>query len=167
VSSAGYGPPAAGPPSAFGPPLAPAGGGAPALYGPPPGGVAPTAASAVIPTLDPDLISADAPRVLAGFLVSFEADERGMFWPLRQGVCLVGRKESGEAVEIAIDHPTTSSRHARLFVGAKPSRIKVEDLTSTNGTYVNNRRLEASQRHPLGHGDVVRFGGISLTVVLV
>lgn len=161
-----YGAPG-GPPSAYGPPLAPPGGGVPAMYGPPPGGVAPTAASAVIPTLDPDLISPDAPRILAGFLVSFEGDERGMFWPLRQGVCMVGRKESGEAIEIAIDHPTTSSRHARLFVGARPSRIKVEDLTSTNGTYVNNRRLESSQRLPLGHGDVVRFGGISLTVILV
>ncbi len=141
--------------------------GAPGPFGPPAAALLPTAASAVFPTLDADLVAPDAPRILAAFLVTFEGDERGTFYPLRQGVTVVGRKDAGETVDVPIDHPTTSSRHARFFVAARPTRIKLEDLSSTNGTYVNDRRLEPSQRQSLSLGDTVRFGGISFVLVML
>ncbi|SMG55376.1 FHA domain-containing protein [Paraburkholderia susongensis] len=49
-----------------------------------------------------------------------------------------------------------SRRHAHLFL--KGSELFVEDLGSTNGTFVNGKRLDESAL-PLGEGDVVAFGG--------
>jgi pSer/pThr/pTyr-binding forkhead associated (FHA) protein len=128
---------------------------------------APTAASAIVAPLEPDQIPENAPHTLAGFLVSYEAEPLGQFWPLFQGGTLIGRKDAGIGAAIEIDHPTTSSRHAKLHSAARPGRLKVEDLGSTNGTYVNERRLEPGERRTVVHGDSVRFGGFTATVVLL
>lgn len=117
--------------------------------------------------LEADQIPPNAPRTLAGFIVSFDGEPMGQFWQLTQGVVLVGRKDSAAGAEVEIDHPTTSSRHAKLYAAARPSRLKVEDLGSTNGTFVNERRLEPGERRTLIHGDSVRFGGFSTTIVLL
>jgi predicted component of type VI protein secretion system len=117
--------------------------------------------------LEADQIPPNAPRTLSGFLVAFDVNPLGEFWPVYQGQSAVGRKSSNPELNVEIDHPTTSSRHAKLYAAARPGRLKVEDLGSTNGTYVNERRLEPSERRALEHGDTLRFGGFSVTVVLV
>jgi pSer/pThr/pTyr-binding forkhead associated (FHA) protein len=129
--------------------------------------VVPTAASAVIPPLEADQIPANAPRTLAAFLVSYEVEPLGQFWPLQQGGAVVGRKDAGTGAEIEIDHPTTSSRHAKVYAAARPGRVKIEDLGSTNGTYVNERRLDPGERRSVVHGDSVRFGGFTATIILL
>jgi two-component system, cell cycle response regulator len=65
---------------------------------------------------------------------------------------VVGRMNE---LDIAIETDSVSRRHARLF--RDEGRWKVEDLGSTNGTYVNDRKIE----HPIAlrNGDLVRFGG--------
>jgi pSer/pThr/pTyr-binding forkhead associated (FHA) protein len=47
-----------------------------------------------------------------------------------------------------------STLHARLF--RQKDQLWVEDLGSTNGTYVNSERI--SQAHRLGRGDVLQAG---------
>lgn len=87
-------------------------------------------------------IAADAPRTLAGFLVSFEGNDRGTFWPLYQGKKnVIGRKAAVEGLDIEIDHPTTSSRHAVVHAAARPGSLKLEDPGSTNGTYLNEEKV--------------------------
>jgi predicted component of type VI protein secretion system len=54
---------------------------------------------------------------------------------------------------VVIDNPTVSSHHARLFKDG--DRFVIEDLASTNGTYVNERLVA---RHTLHDGDVVLVG---------
>ncbi|CAG4918188.1 hypothetical protein R69919_04592 [Paraburkholderia gardini] len=49
-----------------------------------------------------------------------------------------------------------SRRHAHIF--ARAGDLYVEDLGSTNGTFVNGRRLDESA-HALLEGDVLAFGG--------
>ena len=109
----------------------------------------------------------DAPRVLAGFLVSYVEQELGSFWPLYQGQNVVGRKDASDNLDVAVDHPTTSSRHAIFYASARPARIKLEDPGSTNGTFVNDRRVDAGTKVELSDGDSVRFGGFPVTVKII
>ena len=53
-----------------------------------------------------------------------------------------------------LDNPSVSGRHARL--SRAPGGFLVEDLGSTNGTFVNGKRVSGSAR--LGPGDVVALG---------
>lgn len=55
-------------------------------------------------------------------------------------------------------------RHARLFV--QGGALLVEDLDSTNGTFLNGARLAPRQPAPLGAGDELRLGNLALRVEL-
>lgn len=106
---------------------------------------------------------ADGPRrVLAGFLYSFQEDSFGKHWVLHEGENLVGRAEMSVKCEVAIAHGTTSTRHAQ--VTCTDGRIAVTDMKSTNGTYVNGRRIDPNVPTPLHDGDKVRFGGYTVTL---
>jgi len=66
-------------------------------------------------------------------------------------VILVGR---GSDCQLVLDDDYVSTRHARVVDG--PDGVYVEDLGSTNGTYVNNQRITSPTA--IGFGDVVRIG---------
>lgn len=66
------------------------------------------------------------------------------------GPVVVGRSQSSD---IVINEPFVSSTHAR-FTLQGPALV-LEDLNSTNGTLVNNRRIT---RCPLRNGDLLTFG---------
>jgi len=57
-------------------------------------------------------------------------------------------------VEIRLDDPFASSRHARIF--REGPVVVIEDLGSTNGTYLNGDLLRGPQ--PLHDGDRIRIG---------
>jgi hypothetical protein len=61
-------------------------------------------------------------------------------------------------VDIRLDDPFASSRHARL-VREGPVLV-LEDLGSTNGTYLNGEALDGPQ--PLHAGDRIRIGDSEL-----
>ncbi len=76
--------------------------------------------------------------------------EPGMIYDLGGDVVL-GR---GDMAEIRLTDPFASSRHARVY---EQGRILViEDLGSTNGTYLNEELLDGPR--PLHPGDRVRIG---------
>ncbi len=64
----------------------------------------------------------------------------------------IGRDEDNE---LAVDLDTVSRHHARVYLEAE--RVLVEDLGSTNGTWVNDRELEGPT--PLRSGDRLKVGG--------
>ncbi len=119
------------------------------------------------PGRDPELVEPGAIRALAGFLVSFDSSELGMFWPIYQGQNVIGRKGAGAGLDIEIDSPTTSSRHAIVYASAQPGRLKVEDTGSTNGTFQNEAPLERSKKVELRDNDVLRLGGFNVTVKII
>jgi hypothetical protein len=119
------------------------------------------------PGRDPLEVTPDAPRIIAGFLVSFEGNELGTSWTVYQGKNVVGRKGAAEGLDIEVDHPTTSSRHAVVHASARPGRLKVEDPGSTNGTFVNDQKLAKGSHQELKDGDTLRFGGYAVTVKIV
>jgi len=63
----------------------------------------------------------------------------------------------------ALDHGV-GRRHARIFV--QGGQLLVEDLDSTNGTFLNAARLAPRQPAPLTGGDELRLGGLVLRVEL-
>jgi hypothetical protein len=62
------------------------------------------------------------------------------------------------ACEITIEDSYASGRHARLY--DRDGHVYIEDMNSTNGTYVNGTRVSAQQL--LRPGDVVRIGDTEL-----
>jgi hypothetical protein len=74
----------------------------------------------------------------------------GMIYDL-DGDIVLGR---GEQAEIRLEDPFASSRHARVF--EQGGMVIVEDLGSTNGTYLNEELLETPR--PLHPDDRVRIG---------
>jgi len=58
-----------------------------------------------------------------------------------------------------------SRRHARLLL--KGADLLVEDLDSSNGTWVNDVRLTANQPFPVNHGDHVRLGRLRMRINLL
>ena len=77
---------------------------------------------------------------------------------LKPGTIVVGRHPDSD---IQIDDATISSRHAQLNIA--PSEylenvieVTVEDLSSTNGTFVNEQAV--SQRRLLVTNDIIRVG---------
>ena len=79
----------------------------------------------------------------------------GMIYDIGEGAVL-GR---GEAAEIRLDDPYASSRHAQLLLSA--GVVVLEDLGSTNGTYLNEELLHGPA--PLHNGDRVRIGDSEFT----
>ncbi|MDQ6805589.1 MAG: FHA domain-containing protein [Actinomycetota bacterium] len=75
--------------------------------------------------------------------------ESGIAYDLRGGATL-GRGD----VEIKLEDPFASTRHARI--SRQGHVVVIEDLGSTNGTYLNDQPLTGPQ--PLHEGDVIRIG---------
>lgn len=61
--------------------------------------------------------------------------------------------------DFIVDAALVSRVHCRLT--AREERVEVEDLASTNGTYVNDRRVNRAQ---LASGDRLRIGRVELKV---
>ena len=65
----------------------------------------------------------------------------------------VGR---GEDNDVVIPHASVSRQHARLM--KRNGAFELMDLNSTNGTFIEDRRLAGSQSLP--NGSRVRFGDV-------
>jgi hypothetical protein len=74
----------------------------------------------------------------------------GMIYDLDSDLVL-GR---GERAEIRLEDPFASSSHARVY--RQGGAVVLEDLGSTNGTYLNEELLDSPR--PLHPGDHVRIG---------
>jgi DNA-binding winged helix-turn-helix (wHTH) protein len=79
--------------------------------------------------------------------------------PLTEGEHIAGRDAE---CSLVIDGTTVSRRHARITVA--PGAATIEDLDSTNGTYVNGARISAPTR--LTPGDEFALGSEVLRVRL-
>lgn len=62
--------------------------------------------------------------------------------------------------DFVVDAPLVSRFHCRLTVSADGG-LEVEDLESTNGTYVNDARV---RRLALQQGDRLRIGRVEFTI---
>ncbi len=60
--------------------------------------------------------------------------------PLNKDEVTIGRKPTND---IVIDHPTISGFHAKIK--KEDDHFVIEDLNSTNGTFINGRRIKSGQ----------------------
>ncbi len=81
----------------------------------------------------------------------------GMEYEIGAGAVL-GR---GDQAEIRLEDPFASGRHAQLIQHG--GIVVLEDLGSTNGTYLNEELVTGPQ--PLHRGDRVRIGDSEFTYV--
>ncbi|NDJ85099.1 MAG: FHA domain-containing protein [Chloroflexi bacterium] len=84
-------------------------------------------------------------------LVVRRGPQPNQVYELTQDANTIGRDMNNE---ITINDPEVSRHHCRLTRG--PSGFTIEDLGSTNGTFVSGRRLTGSQ--PLNPGDLIGLG---------
>ena len=84
--------------------------------------------------------------------------EDGAEFPLNSAPVTLGR--GGQNDLVLSGDEFASARHARIE--PRGDGIWVQDLDSTNGTYVNGSRVAGAQR--LGPGDVLRVGETDLVV---
>lgn len=94
----------------------------------------------------------------------------------RQSCYLVGRDR--KICDLPVDHPSCSKQHAVLQYrlvpferddgsSGKRVRLYIIDLESANGTYVNNKRIDAKKYMELMERDVIKFGFSSREYVLL
>jgi pSer/pThr/pTyr-binding forkhead associated (FHA) protein len=83
-------------------------------------------------------------------LVSISAARNGDILPINNGDIL-GREHVGK--DLFAVYPTVGRRHAK--VACLRGEWTIEDLDSTNGTYINGRKLEAGQKYPLKAKDIL------------
>ena len=95
----------------------------------------------------PDLRAGVAPRLI---VVAAMGHEPGTTFDLHGGATM-GRSDNAE---IRVDDPFASSAHARIF--PRGDFMYVEDMGSTNGTYLNGRQIRTAER--LKVADVIRIG---------
>jgi hypothetical protein len=81
--------------------------------------------------------------------------DSGMIYDL-DGDAVLGR---GGLADIRLEDPFASGRHARIF--RQGTLLVLEDLGSTNGTYLNEELLDGPR--PLHAGDRVRIGESEFT----
>lgn len=84
-------------------------------------------------------------------LVMRSGPTAGKVFLLEKGEILIGRDLNNEVV---INDPEISRRHARFY--AQGNTYVLEDLGSTNGTFVGGQRLTGP--YPLRVGEVITFG---------
>ena len=88
-----------------------------------------------------------APRVLT----ITQGSQAGQSAELADGVILIGR---GADAQLNLDDDYVSTRHARVVNG--DNGVYLEDLGSTNGSYVNGQRITAPTTLTLS--DTIRIG---------
>jgi FHA domain-containing protein len=83
-------------------------------------------------------------------VVAAKGYEPGTTWDVATGA-MMGRSDGAE---ITVDDQFASSAHARIF--SSGGVMHVEDMGSTNGTYLNGRQIKSAER--LKGADVIRIG---------
>lgn len=74
--------------------------------------------------------------------------------PEATGGIILGRHPSHS--QVVLDRQDVSRSHTRFF--ARNGEVHIEDLSSTNGTFVNGRRISEGERQIVQAGDMIRFG---------
>lgn len=105
---------------------------------------------------EPTMMGASPPTAA---LIVRQGPQAGMSFPITGNQVIIGREEG---MGIVLQDPEASRRHARISWQAQ--QFVIEDMGSTNGTFVNGVQLTAPQR--LNAGDSIGIGQTALVFQL-
>jgi hypothetical protein len=108
--------------------------------------------------LDAQLERAVPSEPPAAFLMVVAGDQPGRVHPISKNTVIIGRSPSAD---IQVADRSVSNEHARIINGGMG--FEVEDLSSTNGTYVGPRKV---LRARLKNGDRLRIGAAEFAFLL-
>jgi len=87
--------------------------------------------------------------------------------PVGKAEILIGRSDPVRDIYPDVDlalyggeQAGVSRLHLRMVY--RPEGVQIEDLNSTNFTYLNGQRLQPGQWYPLQPGDILRLGRLTL-----
>ncbi len=89
-------------------------------------------------------------------LVIFNRQGQKKEIPLKEGVTVIGRRPD---CDVRIPVMRVSRKHCRIIL--KDNKTTIQDLGSTNGTFVNDDRIMESE---IQAGDVVAIGVVKFTL---
>jgi len=90
-------------------------------------------------------------------LAVLQGPDQGTIYPLTKAVVVIGRTDA----DIVLDDSEVSRRHAQVEV--KGTTIVLRDLKSTNGTYLNEQHVTASELEPNAE---FRVGGTTFMLIV-
>jgi hypothetical protein len=129
-----------------------------------PPSAAPTAAASA-PAAEPVPLPAGAqPRLLV-----LRGQKRNVEYPIYEGHNFIGRADE-KPVDIDLedqeppDRVWSSRQHALITL--ENNMLVIEDLNSSNGTFVNRGRIYPGQKRPLAVNDVVQIGNVQLKLIV-
>ena len=102
-------------------------------------------------------------------LIVLRGQRQNIEYPIYEGDNYIGRADD-KAVDVDLedqeppDRIWSSRQHA--VISYEGTALTIEDLNSTNGTYLNRTRIEAGKKIPLTLNDVIQIGTVQLRVVL-
>ncbi|HYH95926.1 GGDEF domain-containing protein [Hyalangium sp.] len=95
----------------------------------------------------------DRPLNLDAALVVIYGQDLGRKYDLQQAEVMIGRSSKAD---ICVDQESVSRLHAQITNSKKGVRIR--DMGSTNGTFVNDQAVEDGGEQELRNGDLVKIG---------
>lgn len=87
--------------------------------------------------------------------------EQGIRYILRDGAISIGRSSSN-TIALHSTEKVVSSHHAIVY--KSPDKIMVQDMQSTNGTFINEKRIEEKEISP---NDIIGFGKLGPRIKLI
>jgi pSer/pThr/pTyr-binding forkhead associated (FHA) protein len=97
-------------------------------------------------------------RVAPGMAVTL-GQTLSMPWPSEVATYINIGRDAGN--EIVLDGPGVSSRHARIMIVSGFDAL-IEDIGSSNGTFLNSVETRVTRLMPLKISDTVYFGGVAV-----
>ena len=94
------------------------------------------------------------------FLIIRSSNEELQEYTLKPGRNSLGRDDNND---IILYDTAASNNHAEIYFDATNDTATIRDLESTNGTFVNGKRIYQSQ--PLQHEDQIRIGFRIITII--
>jgi pSer/pThr/pTyr-binding forkhead associated (FHA) protein len=133
-----------------------------------PQAVAPPVQAAPAPAAPAEQAPALPPGAQPRLLV-LRGQKRNVEYPIYDGLNFIGRADE-KPVDIDLedqeppDRIWCSRQHA--VISFENDQLTIEDLNSSNGTYVNRSRIYPGQKRPLAVNDIIQIGNVQLKVIV-